>query len=73
MHPGASLGLVCRVVPDDALDAESRRMAGTLAALQPEVVSRFKRVLNDVGLSGFARAIELENEAQRALGGRSVP
>ena len=48
-------------------------MAGTLAALQPEVVSRFKRVLNDVGLSGFARAIELENEAQRALGGRSVP
>ena len=66
-------GLVWRVVPDDELDAESRRVAGKLAALQPGVASRFKRVLNDVGLAGFARAIELENEAQRALGGRLGP
>ena len=67
-----SWGLVCRLVPDGELESESRRMSGQLAALQPDVVSRFKRVLNAVGLSSFARAIELENEAQRALGGKSV-
>ena len=61
-------GLVWRVVADDALDAESQRIAATLAALAPAVASRFKRVLNEVGLPTFRRAIELENDAQRALG-----
>ena len=63
-------GLVWRVVPDLELDAESRRTAAQIASLEPEVVSRFKRVLNDIGLSSFAQAIELENEAQRALSDR---
>lgn len=63
-------GLVWRVVPDDELESESGRIAAKLAALEPQVTARFKRVLNDVGLSSFAQAIELENEAQRALGKR---
>ena len=60
-------GLVWRVVPPDALDAELSQAAARLAALQPEVARRFKRVLNELGLPRFARAIELENEAQRAI------
>ena len=64
-------GLVWQVFADDAIEAESRRIAARLAALDPEVASRFKRVLNEVGLSAFARAVELENEAQRALGRRT--
>ena len=60
-------GLVWRVVPDDELESESRGVASKLTALQAEVANRFKRVLNDVGLSRFARAIELESAAQRVL------
>lgn len=60
-------GLVWRVVPPEQLDAESGSAATRIAALQPELASRFKRVLNEVGLSRFDRAIELENEAQRAI------
>ena len=60
-------GLVWRVLPNNELEFESRRLATQLAAIQPEVASRFKRVLNEVGLSNFAHAIELENEAQRIL------
>jgi 2-(1,2-epoxy-1,2-dihydrophenyl)acetyl-CoA isomerase len=62
-------GLVWRVVEPDELESEVRRVAGKLAALQPEVASRFKRVLNEVGLAHFSRAVELENEAQRAIAG----
>jgi len=65
-------GLVYRVLPDGELEPESRRIAGKLASLQPQVASRFKRVLNEVGLSGFGRAVELENEAQRALAASSA-
>ena len=62
-------GLVWRVVADAELESESRRIAAKLAALEPAVAGRFKRVLNKVGLPAFARAIALENEAQRALSG----
>jgi 2-(1,2-epoxy-1,2-dihydrophenyl)acetyl-CoA isomerase len=65
-------GLVWRVVAPDELEPESRRMASKLAALQPHVLGRFKRVLNEVGLPNFGRALELENEAQRAIAGRPV-
>lgn len=60
-------GLVWQVVPDGELESASRRIGAQLASLQPEVASRFKRVLNEIGLPRFDRAIELENEAQRAL------
>lgn len=65
-------GLVWRVVAPDELESESRRVAEKMAALQPEVASRFKRVLNEVGLANFSRAVELENEAQRAIAGLKV-
>ena len=65
-----SWGLVWRVFADDELESGSRRIASTLAALEPRVASGFKRVLNEVGLAAFADAIELEKEGQRELGRR---
>jgi 2-(1,2-epoxy-1,2-dihydrophenyl)acetyl-CoA isomerase len=61
-------GLIWRVVPEADLDSASRAAARKLAALQPAVAGRFKKVLNEVGLARFERAIGLENESQRALG-----
>jgi 2-(1,2-epoxy-1,2-dihydrophenyl)acetyl-CoA isomerase len=66
-------GLVWRVVSPDALEAETQRIAEKLAALQPEITCRFKRVLNEIGASGFSRAIELEDAAQRALSDLAPP
>lgn len=65
-------GLVWRVVAPGELPSESRRIAEQLAALAPDVASRFKRVLNELGLDRFGRAIERENEAQRALSAQRV-
>lgn len=61
-------GLVYRCVPVDELDAVSLAAALQIAALAPEVASAFKRVLNQIGLDGFDRAIEAENNVQRSLG-----
>jgi 2-(1,2-epoxy-1,2-dihydrophenyl)acetyl-CoA isomerase len=66
-------GLVWQVVPDAELQAASLRVCARLAALQPEVASQFKRVLNHTGLPQFQHAIELENEAQRVLQASSAP
>jgi 2-(1,2-epoxy-1,2-dihydrophenyl)acetyl-CoA isomerase len=66
-------GLVWRVVAPDQLEMESRRVAEQIAALRPEVVSQYKRVLNAVGLPSFSRAIELESGAQRAIAGQTAP
>ncbi len=63
-------GLIWQVVSPEELEAESARVADKLAALQPDVASRFKRALNEMGLHQFNRAIDIENEAQRALGGQ---
>lgn len=60
-------GLLWRVVPPDALEATAREAAQRLALLKPEVAARFKRVLNELGLARFDRAIALENAAQQAL------
>lgn len=62
-------GLAWQVVPEPELAAAAQRASARLAALRPEVAAQFKRVLNQVGLAGFERAIALENEAQRACGG----
>lgn len=66
-------GLVYRVVDDADRDAASWQVATTLAALDPEVARTFKRVLNQIGLPAFDRAIDAENEAQRLLGARPRP
>lgn len=64
-------GLIWQVVSPEELEAESARVADKLAALQPDVASPFKRALNEVGLlHQFNRVIDIENEAQRALGGQ---
>lgn len=61
-------GLVYRCVPVDELDAVSLAAARQVADLKPEVATAFKRVLNQIGLDGFDRAIEAENDVQRSLG-----
>lgn len=63
-----SWGLVWEVVAPEALEETGWRTAARLAELAPEVASRFKKVLNEVGLEAFARAVTLENAAQRELG-----
>lgn len=64
-------GLVYRCVPVDELDAVSFAAARQIADLQPEVATAFKRVLNQIGLDGFDRAIEAESQVQRSLGRRA--
>jgi len=60
-------GLIWKVVDDDALDAEVARATQKLAALTPDVVHRFKRVLNEVGLNAFDQGIALETQMQTEL------
>jgi 2-(1,2-epoxy-1,2-dihydrophenyl)acetyl-CoA isomerase len=63
-------GLVWKLVDDDTLDAASKDVARRLAALDTDVVARYKRVLNEIGLAGFERAIECEIAHQRELADR---
>jgi len=60
-------GLVWKMVDDDALGAASRDIAQRLAHLDTDVATRYKRVLNEIGLASFERAIELESAHQREL------
>jgi len=62
-------GLVWQVVPDADLAASAARVCQQLATLAPHVVSRYKKVLNEIGLGHFRRAVEAETEAQRAIQG----
>jgi len=64
-------GLVWQVVTPVDLETVSGQVAKQLAALQPAVVRHYKRVFNQVGLTSFDRAVELENEAQRFLGSQA--
>jgi 2-(1,2-epoxy-1,2-dihydrophenyl)acetyl-CoA isomerase len=61
-------GLVWAVVDDAALDAEVERITTRLAALDPQVLLRFKRVINQLGAPQFGRAIALETQMQTELG-----
>ena len=60
-------GLVSRVVDDASLDDEALQLAGRLAALDPRVASRFKRVLKQMSLADFAHSIALESQMQTEL------
>lgn len=67
-------GLVYRTVPAEELDAVSLAAARQIADLRPEVAGEFKRVLNQIGLERFERAVEEESRVQRRLGrGSSAP
>jgi 2-(1,2-epoxy-1,2-dihydrophenyl)acetyl-CoA isomerase len=60
-------GLVWKVVDDAAFDAETERTASRLAALDLQVLGRFKRVLNELGATRFDEAIALETQMQTEL------
>lgn len=60
-------GLAHQAVPADRLDEASMAACRRLAALDPNVVAHYKRVLNAVGLDRFDRAIEEESNATRLL------
>ncbi len=66
-------GLVYRCVPPDELDAVSLAAARRVAELKPEVASTFKRVLNQIGLERFERAVEEESAVQRRWGAGDLP
>ena len=60
-------GLLWRVVPDDALAVASQSLCARLAALAPHVARTYKRVLNEVTLANFDRALAAETAAQRSF------
>jgi 2-(1,2-epoxy-1,2-dihydrophenyl)acetyl-CoA isomerase len=60
-------GLLYQVVPNEDLEQAGWLVSQRLAALAPGMASHFKRVLNDIGLGAFERAVLLETETQRAL------
>ncbi len=57
-------GLVWQVVAATELDATAARICAKLAALEPRVVRRYKKVLNEVGLASFQKAVQAETQAQ---------
>jgi 2-(1,2-epoxy-1,2-dihydrophenyl)acetyl-CoA isomerase len=64
-------GLVWEVVADVDLEATATSLSARLAKLQPDLVVRYKKVLNDIGLQNFQRAVEAESQAQKALRGQA--
>jgi 2-(1,2-epoxy-1,2-dihydrophenyl)acetyl-CoA isomerase len=62
-------GMVWQVVGDADLDATAARACERLAALAPDVVGRYKKVMNQIGLAQFERAIQAESRAQREIQG----
>lgn len=60
-------GLVWQVFPEHQLESRAREAASKLAMLRPEVVRKFKRVFNEIGLAQFERAVDLESAAQRSI------
>jgi enoyl-CoA hydratase/carnithine racemase len=66
-HEAVQWGLVHRAVPAEQLDSASWAACLRLAALQPGVAASYKRVLNDIGLDLFNRAIDAESSVTRQL------
>lgn len=60
-------GLVWQVVAPADLDTTAARVCKQLAALAPHVVSRYKKVLNEIGLASFRSAVQAETQAQSEL------
>ncbi len=65
-------GLVWKVVEDNELGAVSRDIAGRLAGLDADMVARYKRVLNEIGLASFEEAVRHESANQRELAHRLI-
>lgn len=60
-------GLIHTTVPAAQLEEASMEACLRLSAMQPGVVTQFKRVLNTIGLDRFNEAIEQESSAMRQL------
>jgi enoyl-CoA hydratase/carnithine racemase len=68
------IGLINRIVPEDALLDEALRLAGAIAANSPGGVQRSKRALQASQEISYAAAIELENRGQALLSqGEDMP
>lgn len=65
-------GLVYQIAPNEDLEQAGWTVSKRLAALAPGMASHFKRVLNDIGLGTFERAVLLETQTQRALSRRNA-
>jgi enoyl-CoA hydratase/carnithine racemase len=63
----AEWGLIHRAVPAARLEEASMEACLRLSALEPSVVTQFKRVLNAIGLDRFGEAIEAESSVMRQL------
>lgn len=66
-HQAVEWGLIHQSVPAGQLEEASLALCHRLAALAPDVVSHYKRVLNVIGLDRFDRAITEESAAMRRL------
>lgn len=66
-HQAVQWGLVHQVVPAGQLEDDSLALCQRLAALAPDVVRHYKRVLNAIGLDRFDHAIHQESAAMRQL------
>jgi 2-(1,2-epoxy-1,2-dihydrophenyl)acetyl-CoA isomerase len=66
-HQAVDWGMAHQAVPPEQLEQASMAACQRLAALDPAVVSHFKRVLNTVGLARFDRAIQEESAVTRLL------
>lgn len=64
----ARIGLVSRVVPDDALAAAAAEMAGNLADGAPLAAAATKRLLSEAWTTDLDGALAAEREAQGRLG-----
>lgn len=62
------IGLVSRVVPDEALLSTARDMAARLAASAPQAVAATKRLLAEAWTTDLEGALAAERVAQGALG-----
>ena len=64
----AELGMIYRVVPDDALETEAMTLAITLAAMPTKGLAMTKRALNESLDNSLAAQLEIEEEMQREAG-----
>jgi len=64
----AELGMIYRVVPNDQLDAESMKLAVTLAQMPTKGLALTKRALNASMDNDLDAQLELEEELQREAG-----
>jgi enoyl-CoA hydratase/carnithine racemase len=62
------IGLVQRVIDDDALRAEARELAGAMAELRPEVLAAAKRALRHGAEAPLADALREEQRLSAELG-----